>query len=284
MSAGETPGGEPAVAVTTRRFGARLRLRVLRTRVEDEVRDRYLGSALGLWWTVLHPLIQMATYLVIFGMVFRMRPPSHLPALDPPLAGYLVFLMSGLIPWLAFSDGSQAAMESVVQNGHIVKSLPFPLDMLPVAAVLANLVPFFVSAGLLGLVMLVLGVPPSPWLLLLPVALALQLALTIGLGWFLAALLVFVRDVRPITQSILTALFFLSPVLWHPDQPEMAPFRAWTFWNPMTHLLTMYRNMLYGTGFLGPLELAWLLLWALGLAALGRAFFKRTEPHFESLL
>jgi lipopolysaccharide transport system permease protein len=259
-------------------------VRVTRNRVEDDVRSRYLGSGLGIWWAVINPVVLMLTYLVIFGLVFKMRPPAHLPAIEPPMAAYLIFLMSGLIPWMAFNDGVLCGMEAICQNGHIVKSIPFPLTVLPVSAVIANFVGFLVGAVMLGGALIALGLPLRGSLLLLPVAMAIQAVFTIGLAWLLSALLVFVRDARYIVHSLLTAGFFLSPVLWHPDQPELAPYRELIAWNPLVPLITMYRNLLYEGRFLELGELAYLIGWSCALAWLGHRFFERTKPHFESLL
>ena len=138
--------------------------------------DRYLGSALGLTWAVLSPLLLMGIFTFVFTFVF----PGRLPGREGALP-YVIWLLSGYGPWLAISEGLSASTNSVVGNAGIVKNIAFKSEVLPVVGALTGLLPLLVSSAVILLLQLVSGELPRLALLSLPIALFADFV-CLGLG------------------------------------------------------------------------------------------------------
>ena len=206
---------------------------LIMTLVLRELRARYRGSFLGFLWSFLNPLLLMLVYVLVFSVYLRV-----------PQANYAVFLFAGLLPWLWFSSSLGHATGVIVGGGALVKRVLFPAEVLPLVSVLSNMVNFLLSLPLLFLFLLLFGIPVTPWAAFLPLLLALQLLLTVGLALPLAALNVHLRDVEQILGNLLILWFFLSPVLY-PASTVPASFRPLYFLNPLAGLIQGYRDILF---------------------------------------
>lgn len=220
------------------------RYRVLiATLVLRELRARYRGSVLGFLWSFLNPLLLMLVYVLVFAVYLRM-----------PMENYAIFLFTGLLPWLWFASSLGHAAGAIVGSGALVKRVLFPAEILPLVSVLSNLVNMLLSLPLLFLFLLAFGIRPGPWVAFLPLIVALQLLLTVGLALPLAALNVHLRDVEQILANGLVLLFFLSPILYPvstvPATLRLAeavtiPLRPLYFLNPVAGLVQSYQNVLF---------------------------------------
>jgi ABC-type polysaccharide/polyol phosphate export permease len=213
------------------------------TLVLRELRARYRGSLLGFLWSFLNPLLLMCVYVLVFAVYLRV-----------PMEKYAVFLFTGLLPWLWFSQSLGHATGVIVGSGALVKRILFPAEILPLVSVLSNLANFLLSLPLLFVFLLVFGVRPGPWLLALPLILVIQLLLTVGLALPLAALNVHLRDVEQILANLLVLLFFLSPILYPvttiPDTLRFGdlltlPLRPLYFLNPVAGLVQGYQKVIF---------------------------------------
>jgi lipopolysaccharide transport system permease protein len=220
------------------------RFRVLiGTLVLRELRARYRGSFLGFLWSFLNPLLLMLVYVLVFAVYLRV-----------PMENYAVFLFTGLLPWLWFSSSLGHATGVIVGSGALVKRIIFPAEILPLVSVLSNLINLLLSLPLLFGFLLVFGVRPGAVLAFLPLLLAIQLLLTVGLALPLAALNVHLRDVEQILSNALVLLFFLSPILYPvttvPAQVRLTealtiPLRPLYFLNPVAGLVQGYQNIIF---------------------------------------
>lgn len=208
-----------------------------------ELRARYRGSLLGFFWSFLNPLCLMLVYVLVFSVYLRV-----------PMENYAVFLFTGLLPWLWFASSLGHATGVIVGSGALVKRILFPAEILPLVSVLANLVNMLLSLPLLFLFLLVFGVRPGPVLAFLPLLVLLQLLLTAGLAFALAALNVHLRDIEQILSNGLVLLFFLSPILYPVDavprtlalgETLTIPLRPLYFLNPVAGLIQSYQNILF---------------------------------------
>ena len=213
------------------------------TLVIRELRARYRGSLLGFLWSFLNPLLLMLVYVLVFTVYLRV-----------PMDNYAVFLFTGLLPWLWFSASLGHATGVIVGSGGLVKRILFPAEILPLVSVLSNLVNFLLSLPLLFLFLFVFGVRPGPTLAFLPLLLAIQLLLTVGLALPLAALNVHLRDVEQILSNGLVLLFFLSPILYPVSTVPVTlrlgealtiPLRPLYFLNPVAGLVQGYQNVIF---------------------------------------
>ena len=175
-----------------------------RNLVRREVRQRYKGSALGLGWTLLNPLIMVAAYWLVFEFLFGSSIPN-----------YALFMFVGLTVWTLFYGGITIAASSLVANASLVTKVRFPREIIPLASVTANSV---IAGAMLAIALplcVILGTGESlvP-LVLLPVFLALAAALTVGAGLLFGALNVYFRDVEHILTAIGVPWFFLTPIFY----------------------------------------------------------------------
>ncbi len=216
---------------------------LIATLVLRELRARYRGSWLGFLWSFLNPLLLMLVYVLVFAVYLRV-----------PMDKYPVFLFTGLLPWLWFTSSLGHATGVIVGSGGLVKRIMFPAEILPLVSVLSNLVNFLLSLPLLLAFLWMFGIRPGPVIAFLPLLLALQLLLTVGLALPLAALNVHLRDVEQILANALVLLFFLSPVLYPVTSVPLTirlapgltvPLRPLYFLNPIAGLVQGYQNVIF---------------------------------------
>jgi lipopolysaccharide transport system permease protein len=244
-----------------------------------EIFERYAGQLLGAAWAFAHPLILMGVYLFIFGYVFRVRL-GGTP--DMPL-DYPAYLLAGIVPWLALAEGLNKAPTAVTNNASLVKQVVFPLEVLPTKTVLASMLAQ--TTGLTVLIVYVLatyGSLPTTYLLL-PLVMLMQFVLTVGLAFLLAAVGVFVRDLKDVVQVLTLIGVYLLPVLYLPAMvPEL--FRPLLYLNPFTYLIWCYHDICY----YGRIEhpVAWIVMVPLSVITfvVGWRVFHRLRPLFGNAL
>jgi lipopolysaccharide transport system permease protein len=231
------------------------------------IRARYQQSVLGGLWVVIQPAAIVAIFTVIF---------TFFVPIDTGDIPYVVFSYVAMVPWMLMANSVPDMANSLVENMQLVTKIYFPREVLPLAALLARLMDFFVAAALLVVLILLFRVPlfPLGWLFL-PVILMIQLALICGLGLALAAANVFYRDVRPLLQLGLQLWFYASPIIY-PISLVPERLRPFYFLNPMAGILEAYRAVLLYQRVPGPYLYISGLVAVLILAA-GYWVFKRVE-------
>ena len=214
---------------------------LIRTLVARELKARYRGSALGFLWSFVHPLMLLGVYTVVFLYIFT--PPQGQRVDTQP---YALFLFCGLLPWTWFSSTLAEGANSLIAHGNLIKKLIFPAEVLPVVSVFSNGVNF-----LLGLpIYLAFWAVYKPdgislHLLWLPLVVATQFVLSLGLSLFLAALSVHYRDVKDLLANVLTLWFFATPVIYAFDSVEEPILRRALEINPMTHVIEGYHSTIF---------------------------------------
>jgi lipopolysaccharide transport system permease protein len=257
-----------------------------------EILGRYRGSQLGVAWSFLTPLLMLVVYTVVFGAIFQRTwsPPAGAPAHPAPgsaWAAHLEFALTvfcGLLVFNVFSECVSKAPNLVVHQPNYVKKVVFPLEILPVAALGSSLAHAGVGLGLLLAGLAVLQPASfSPAMLWFPLALAPLAMLCLGLGWILASLGVFVRDIEHPVGVAVTMLFFLSAIFYSPhDMPESLRWLVWG--NPIALVIEdARRTLLWGR----PPD--WPRLAASGAASalvmqLGFAWFMKSRRWFADVL
>jgi ABC-type polysaccharide/polyol phosphate export permease len=186
---------------------------LLATLVRRELSARYRGSVLGFVWSLVTPLILLAVYTFVFSFIFQPR----IQGAEP----YALFLMSGLFSWIWIATSLQEGTVSLTASAGLIRKAVFPVEVLPMVAVLANLVHFVLALPVLAAGMLVgrsMGYPVSGWeAAFFPLVIALQLATVGGMALGLAALNVHFKDVKDIVANLLALLFYLTPVIYTLD-------------------------------------------------------------------
>lgn len=239
-----------------------------------EVRVRYKQSLLGVGWAILQPLAFTLMFTLVFSYVIQV------PTDDIP---YPIFSYTAMLPWTMFAASISFGVSSLVGNMNLVTKIYFPREVLPLAAIAAAFVDFLV-ASLIYVAMLVwYRMPIYPTALLLPLLVAVQLALTLGVVLLGSAALVFYRDVRFLVPLGLQLWLYASPVIY---PVTLVPAQwLWLYrLNPMVGILEGYRAiLLHGQWPSADLLLPAVLI-SLALLLAGYAWFKRVEPSFADLI
>ena len=244
-----------------------------------ELHDRYLGQVFGIAWALLHPLVLMAVYVLVFGFIFKVRlgGTSELPL------NYTVYLLSGLIPWLTFQESLAKSATVIPGNASLVKQVIFPVEVLPVKAVLASLATQAVFVVLLAAYVLVAyGFVPATYLLL-PVLMAVQGLFMIGIAYLVSAVSVYFRDIKDLVQVFAVAGVYLIPAFYLPESVP-AVFRPVLYLNPVSHLIWCYQDIL----FFGRIEhwWAWAVMIPMSAACFygGHRVFNKLRTMFGNVL
>jgi len=243
-----------------------------------EIRSRFIGSASGWIWLILNPLLLLAVYSFVFGVIFQARVP---PGLEMP---FVAWLAVALWPWLMFSEGVLRGAQSIRDHAALISKVAMPREMLVIASVTAVFALHLIGYVAVILVLALIGVDVN-WLGLprMLLALATLYVLTTGLALGLSAIQVYVRDLEQALPTLFMFWFFLTPILY---APSLLPDRyaGWLQYNPMTWWMTEIRDALLhheaapGWAALALVTGSLLVLWA------GRSVFRRLSPYFEDFL
>lgn len=251
---------------------------LLRTFIAREIQGSIKGSNLGWFWLVLSPVLLLMVYTLVFGVVFQARVPEGLSV------PFVAWLGVALWPWLAFSDGILRASGSLVRHGAILSKVPIPALVFPIASQTSAFLLHSLGYAVILLVLYVVGVPIAPLALPYVVLLLLSLYLfSLGFSILIASLQVFIRDVELLLPTFLMLWFFLTPILYPPDLlPD--PARSWLALNPMAWWMAEFRAAVLEGKAAPDGTFAGLVLVAVCMPLLARAFFYRVEPHFKDFM
>jgi len=247
--------------------------------VVRDLKARYKNSVLGILWSLFNPLLMM----LIFTWVFTVMLPHQ------NIRAFPVFFLCGLLPWNYFTGALVSSTASVVNNAHLIKKVYFPREVLPISAVLSNLVHFLIALIVLFALMLGFRIPLSKWLLLLPLVILIQTIFISGMGLILSTVNVFYRDVQHILEVLLLAWFFLTPIFYPIDilprsyqlgGISIDVWRLMRIINPMASIIATYRDILYWGRMIGLDFLARTALTALGFLVIGLIVFHKYSPVF----
>jgi lipopolysaccharide transport system permease protein len=245
-----------------------------------DVLGRYRGSFLGVAWSLITPLLMLAVYTFVFSVVFGTRWQG---APQGGQTGFAVVLFAGLLVFNLFAEAVNRAPGLILANANYVKRVVFPLEILPVVALLAAL--FHAMVALLAWAAVAIVVLHGlPWTaLLFPVVLTPLLLGTLGLTWILASLGVYARDIGQVTTVLTTALLFVSAVFF-PVSAVPARFRPLVMANPMSFIVESARNLLVWGRAPDWTELGLLWIAACLAAWAGWWWFQKTRTGFADVL
>ena len=266
-----SPARAPFDQRTLGRLAQLIRISALRS-----LKVRYRGSALGVLWSLAHPLMLTAVYTVIFGTAFSQYYGGSVPR-------YIVSAFVGLAVATFFLNATGEALASVVANGPLLNKIPVPPVVFPLSAVAANLFQQLITTFPIVLLLSIVLARDPLRALLVPVVLLSILLLSTGFGLALSALYVFYRDLPHLWQIVGFILWMTSP-LFYPIEVAAPAVRAWFDLNPVAQDMSALREVVFGHG---PIhfQFIWIgLLVGLVALALGAALFRATEREFMDLL
>lgn len=202
-----------------------------------DIKARYAGSGLGVFWAVILPGVQILLYWFVFSAIMRIRPysDSQVP--------YVYYLLSTFFFWLAISEGISRSGTILIESAELVKKVSFPNIVLPVAVTLSGYLHHLVGVVLAITIFLLTGISHAHMLLIVPV-IVLQILFSIGSGMIMAAIVPYMRDIQQLTGYVLQGMFFLSPIIYPLDAiPER--FRFFAFLNPVTVYVESYHTIIF---------------------------------------
>lgn len=248
--------------------------------VRQELNNRYLGASLGGVWNWLMPLLMLAVYALVFGQVLQMRWPQARS--NSPME-FVATLFAGLLVINLFSDMVGRAAGSLPGQANLIKKVVFPVQILALGLAGGALVNAAVSVALLVGVLLLSGAEVwSSWLAM-PLVLLPVVLLALGWTWLISASAVYVRDIGPVVQALLSALVFLTPV-FYPLSAIPESWRGWVGGNPLAVAVEQLRGAaIYG---LWPQwdAWAWSMLVSVLIALAGLWWFERVRDGFADVL
>ncbi len=198
-----------------------------------DLKIRYKRSVLGFLWALLNPALLMLVLTLVFSTVLRF-----------PIPHYAIFLLSVLLPWTFFSQSLSYAVESIVGNGDLIKKIRVAKLVFPMAAIVSNLINLGLSLIPLALLVLLMRHPFYWTWLYLPVPLLALTIFTMGMAFFVAVANVYYRDVAHILQIVLSAWFYVTPIIYSLD--FIPPKHQWIFkLNPIIYVINGFRLSVY---------------------------------------
>jgi ABC-type polysaccharide/polyol phosphate export permease len=240
-----------------------------------DVQAKYRGSILGVAWTLANPVLLMAVYLLVFSVLWKTPFGSE--------GHYGLFLLVGLTAWIFFATSVQAASRSMLDNANLIRKTRFPRQLVPLSVVATHLISFGVMlVVLLGLNFVFLPrVRATEWLAL-PLGLAV-VAITCGISLALASLDVLFRDIEFLVAALLLPLFFLTPILYPLDAPQIAR-RDWVVelihWgNPLSPVIGALRAPLFYGQLPALGDTVYTVVAAVVALALGAFVFSRVDDQ-----
>ncbi len=247
---------------------------------QREVLGRYRGSLLGLTWSFLTPLLMLGVYSFVFVGVFRASWPG---AAKGGGLEFALQVFAGLVVFNLFAEVASRAPNLVVEQPNLVKKVIFPVELLTWVTVLSGLFHLLVSVATLLLVLLITRGSLPVTAVALPLVLLPFLPFLLGLGWFLSALGVYVRDVGQMMTMIVSLTMFMSPVFYSIASLDV----RWQFWmnlNPLTLIIEQVRAVVLQGQWPAWGGLGLYTLLACGFAAAGAMFFQLTRKGFADVL
>lgn len=240
---------------------------LLLTLVGRDLKLRYKRSVLGIAWSLLTPLAQLAVFYLIFNVLLPLNVPN-----------YLSFLFIGVLVWSWFQGSLYQATSTIVDNRELIKRPGFPRAILPAVTVTSYLIHFLLALPILFLLLALGGSPFTSAILALPLLIAIQFILTLSLAYFTATFYVAFRDTQHLLGVLLNLLFFLSPVFY---QSSDLPARYQSLYrvNPMVRLLESYRAIFLTGRLPDGISLLLITVPAIVTLILGYYFFRKASDH-----
>ena len=246
--------------------------------VVNDLKSRYVGSFIGFFWTVLDPILELLIYTFVFSVILQVRFDS-----EGDTVHYALFLFCGMVAWFNVQESLSRATPVLAESAHLIKKMNFPALILPLHVVLSGTLNQIIRTGVLLLGLSVTGYGLSYHVLFLPLVIALQVVLLLGLAMILATLHVFFKDIGHMVKMGLMVWMFITPIFYPPASiPEQ--FKFMLVLNPMAHLIGIYQELLLNHRLPHEGSVIILATFTLFSFIIGNLFFARYQGQFADLV
>lgn len=247
--------------------------------VRRDFKQRYVGSAGGWLWGVVHPLVLLASYYFVFQVCLRVRLPAGTPLGD----NYAMFLLAGFLPWMLFNETVTRSAGSLLEHANLITKTVFPSEVVAVSIFLSSLIHHLIGVALMMIAIGVVLHTVSPMLLLLPVYMFFLGLFGVGIGWIASSLHVYLRDTGQVLMVTMTLWFWATPIMITKEQIPAA-FQPLVTWNPMSWVVEAYRYRMLTTVWPSWSELGVIAAYSVGVFVAGGLFFRHLKRGFADVL
>lgn len=241
--------------------------------VARDLKVRYRRSVIGLFWSMLQPLLTLTVMTVVFSTIFRFD-----------VINYPVYALSGILFWNFFNQSIVASMNSLKGYAHILQKLPVPMAVFPVSTVISGIVNLVLALVPMLAIVVFTNHPIGPSLLFLPVAILIAALFTLGAGLLLAPLAVFFGDVVELITVVLMLLFYMTPIFYPKSIVEGHKLYFLIRYNPVRSILEVFRDPIYFQKIPPLSHLSVAVLLALVALAIGAWAFRRSGDRIPFYL
>lgn len=241
---------------------------LLKTNVKKDVGGKYKNSFLGVLWSFINPLLQIAVYAFVFQIIMRSN-----------IENYAVYLCCALVPWQYFSSVVLRGAATIIDNGNIIKKVYFPREILPISIVTSEGINFLISTIIILGFVIVSGIGLSFnifWYFLIVI---IQYIISLGISFIVSSLSVYFRDLLHLLGVFMQLLFYATPIVYS-AQDVPASFRWLLKINPMSYLIEGYRAIFYDKMPPDFQSLGIALLMGIVLCVIGYFVFRKLEKGF----
>jgi len=246
--------------------------------VRRDFRTRYVGSSAGWLWGMVHPVVQLLIWIMVFKYFFGVTLPAGEVTTNYPL-----FLFCGILPWWLFQETVTRSASSLVEQSNLITRTVFPSEVVPVSIFLSSMIHHLIAVGLAILTVAVWLKTFSPMIVLLPVYMFFVGLLAVGVGWVASSLHVYLRDTAQALGVIINLWFWVTPIMIS-DHAIKEPFHALVRWNPMSWVVNAYRSRLLSSQWPDWRELAVIAAYSITVFVLGGLFFRHLKRGFADVL
>lgn len=251
---------------------------MIRSIVIRDIRARYVGSVLGIFWSIIHPLTQLAIYYFIFSVVLKIKLGQEYGGTN-----FAIWLVAGLLPWMFFADVVTRSPGAVLEQSTLITKTVFPSEILSLTLIISALINHLIGVLLFIGFLILFGYGITLKVFLIIPSLFATSILALGISWMLSSLNVFIRDIGQIINVLVNIWFFITPIIY---PRNLVPERFIGIYdlNPMIYPVEGYRLALLGKTNLDLEGLYYLTFLGVIVFALGGLVFKKLKPAFADVL
>ncbi len=238
---------------------------LLRIIVVSNLKEKYMGSVLGYFWSLLEPLLTMLIYLFVFSIVVRFK-----------VENYPVFLLTGILAWNFLQMSTTTAVSSLTRNYNLIRKVKMPRELFPLADVLSRMIEYILSLAILLVFIIYYKIHLTANIIFFPLVLVLHFFFIYGLNLFISNLNVLFRDVQRLQSVFMRFWFYATPVIY-PSSKVPESIRDYYMLNPMAVIIESYRAVLLGKPFPHAIYIVFAFFMVGAIYIFGLLFFLKNE-------
>lgn len=245
---------------------------------KNDFKTKYAGSYLGITWAFVQPIITVLVYWFVFQVGFKSIPIEGFP--------YVLWLISGIVPWFFFNDAVQNAMNSLMEYSYLVKKVVFKISILPIVKIMSALFVHIFFVSFMLLLFALYGYKPDLYTLQIIYYSGCLFVLVLGISYITSSIVVFFRDLGQIVSICLQVGMWMTPILWDINTLSNNKYQTILKLNPVYYIVSGYRDSLINKVWFWDRYNQTMYYWSVVVVifAVGVVIYKRLKPHFADVL